>query len=130
MYFVSVIATLLLGAALSAPTIDPTRIYFTCDSSKASGFSPSCCTDINGQVGINCKIPDFIYSFTSKSAPPHAQYFKWEECIGAHIEGVTNPMYSCNLYVYNITGCCQTIGYKNPYTNNSLGLCAMSIDPI
>ncbi|KAI1272027.1 hypothetical protein F5Y07DRAFT_381092 [Xylaria sp. FL0933] len=104
MYFVSVIATLLLGAALSAPTIDPTRIYFTCDSSKASGFSPSCCTDINGQVGINC--------------------------IGAHIEGATNPMYSCNLYVYNITGCCQTIGYKNPYTNNSLGLCAMSTDPI
>ena len=29
--------------------------------------------------------------------------------ISAHLMGVTNPMYSCNLYVYNITGCCQTI---------------------
>ncbi|KAI1422823.1 hypothetical protein F5Y12DRAFT_760809 [Xylaria sp. FL1777] len=103
MYLISAVAALLLGAAMSAPT-ELQRVYFTCDSSKASGFSPSCCTDINGQVGINC--------------------------IGAHISGVTNPTYNCNLFVYNITGCCQNIGYKNPYTNNTVGLCAMSIDPI
>ncbi|KAK5631937.1 hypothetical protein RRF57_007651 [Xylaria bambusicola] len=108
MYLISTIAMFLLGTALSAPTTemarDMTRVYFTCNSTQASGFSPSCCTDINGQVGINC--------------------------IGAHLMGVYDPMYSCNLYVYNITGCCQTIGYKNPYTNNSLSVCAMSIDPI
>ncbi|KAI0535142.1 hypothetical protein GGR58DRAFT_480325 [Xylaria digitata] len=103
MYLIPALAALLLGTAMSAPA-DMQRVYFTCDSSKAAGFSGSCCTAINGQVGINC--------------------------IGAHIAGVTNPMYNCNLYVYNITGCCQTTGYKNPYTNNTIDLCAMNIDPI
>ncbi|GAP89726.1 hypothetical protein SAMD00023353_3600220 [Rosellinia necatrix] len=107
MYLISIASALLLGAAMSAPAAterDMQRIYFKCDSSQASGFSPKCCTDINGQVGVNC--------------------------IGAHIMGATNPIYECNLYVYNITGCCQTTGYKNPYTNNTLDLCAMKIDPI
>ncbi|KAI0110338.1 hypothetical protein GGR51DRAFT_557981 [Nemania sp. FL0031] len=103
MYLLSTLAaTLLLGLAMSVPTAQ--RIYFKCDSSQASGFSPKCCTDINGQVGINC--------------------------IGAHIMGATNPIYECNLFVYNITGCCQTTGYKNPYTNNTLDLCATTTDPI
>ncbi|KAI0857146.1 hypothetical protein F4860DRAFT_490609 [Xylaria cubensis] len=105
MYLVSVAAALLLGAAMSAPAPrDLQRIYFRCTSSQASGFSPKCCTDVDGQVGINC--------------------------IGAHIIGVTDTYYECNLYVYNITGCCQTTGYKNPYTNNTLDLCAMNIDPV
>ncbi|KAI1293081.1 hypothetical protein F5Y03DRAFT_13471 [Xylaria venustula] len=106
MYLIPAITTLLLGAVMSAPTgeRDMERIYFTCNSSAAAGFSPSCCTDINGQVGINC--------------------------ISAHVMGATNPLYDCNLYVYNITGCCQQIGYKNPYTNNTVGLCAMSIDAV
>lgn len=106
MHFVSAVGALLLGVAVSAPTTAPPteRIYFKCDSSSSSGFSPKCCTDINGQVGVNC--------------------------IGAHIMGATDPIYECNLYVYNITGCCQTTGYKNPYTNNTLDLCAMNIDPI
>ncbi|KAI1187415.1 hypothetical protein F5B17DRAFT_320244 [Nemania serpens] len=97
---ISAFTTLLLGIAMSAPAA--VQAYFKCDSSKASGFSPKCCTDINGQVGINC--------------------------IGAHIMGVTNPTYECNLYVYNITGCCQTTGYKNPYTNFTLDLCSMRVD--
>ncbi|KAI0481879.1 hypothetical protein F4859DRAFT_438137 [Xylaria cf. heliscus] len=103
MYLISIAATLLLGAAMSAPA-DMQRIYFRCTSSETSGFSPKCCTDINGQVGVNC--------------------------IGAHIIGVTDTYYECNLYVYNITGCCQTTGYKNPYTNNTLDLCAMNYDPV
>ncbi|KAI1127631.1 hypothetical protein F5Y10DRAFT_242324 [Nemania abortiva] len=105
MYLVSTLATtLLLGVAMSVPAPQAASVLFKCDSSQASGFSPKCCTDINGQVGVNC--------------------------IGAHIMGATNPIYECNLFVYNITGCCQTTGYKNPYTNNTLDLCATSIDPI
>ncbi|KAI0201449.1 hypothetical protein F4808DRAFT_425225 [Astrocystis sublimbata] len=143
MYIYSVAAALLLGAAMSAPTAltpkDQSRIYFTCNSSKGSGFSPKCCTDIDGQVGVNC--------------------------VGAHIIGATNTYYECNLFVYNVTGCCQTTvshclsfllsrlfplqlftcyvylraftdvatnkqGFKNPTTNNTIDLCAMSYDPL
>ncbi|KAI8627361.1 hypothetical protein F5Y19DRAFT_176485 [Xylariaceae sp. FL1651] len=102
MYF-SAIATLLVGAVMSQ-SADPTRIYFNCNSTTASGFSPKCCTDVNGQVGVNC--------------------------IGAHQMGATDPIFECNLYVYNITGCCQSTGFKNPATNYTLDLCATSIDPI
>ena len=59
MYLISTIATILLGTVLSAPTAEVTRdlarTYFTCNSTSASGYSAQCCTDINGQVGINCK---------------------------------------------------------------------------
>ncbi|KAI1194748.1 hypothetical protein F5X97DRAFT_264973 [Nemania serpens] len=103
MHPISTFTTLLLGIVMSAPaTVQGT--YFKCDSSQGSGFSPKCCTDINGQVGINC--------------------------LGAHILGATNPTYECNLYVYNITGCCQTTGYKNPFTNVTLDLCSMRVDYI
>ncbi|KAI1434856.1 hypothetical protein GGR50DRAFT_659770 [Xylaria sp. CBS 124048] len=107
MYFILTtaiaIATLLFRPALTAPQVTE-RVYFDCTSSSSSGFSPKCCTDINGQVGVNC--------------------------VGAHIMGATNPIYECNLYVYNITGCCQSTGYKNPTTENTLDLCAMTIDRI
>ncbi|GAW23003.1 hypothetical protein ANO14919_125500 [Xylariales sp. No.14919] len=126
MYLIPAVAALLLSAAMAAPTVTTTdlqRTYFTCDSSKGSGFSPSCCTDINGQVGIN----SHDGSRTTRQAKHDSHAITG---IGAHISGVTNPMYNCNLFVYNITGCCQTTGYKNPYTNNTLDLCAMNIDPI
>ncbi|KAI1822671.1 hypothetical protein F4861DRAFT_375960 [Xylaria intraflava] len=103
MHFTSAAAALLVGAAMSAPT-EEQRIFFNCNSTQASGFSPKCCTDINGQVGVNCVV--------------------------AHIMGATNPIYECNLFVYNITGCCQSTGYKNPSTDYTLDLCAMSIDAI
>jgi hypothetical protein len=56
MHFISAIATLLVGTVMSAPA--PANVAvgsFDCKSSQGSGFSPKCCTDINGQVGINCK---------------------------------------------------------------------------
>ncbi|KAI3336351.1 hypothetical protein HD806DRAFT_473413 [Xylariaceae sp. AK1471] len=106
MHFISAIA-LLVGAVMSHPAAagtDAASFLFDCKSSNTWGYSPKCCLDINGQVGINC--------------------------IGAHQMGITNPTFECNLFVYNITGCCQSTGYKNPFTNYTLDLCAMSTDPI
>ncbi|KAI1810189.1 hypothetical protein GGS20DRAFT_568675 [Poronia punctata] len=107
MHFITAVATLLTGAVMAHPLSqmiprEPSRIYFTCNSSAGNGYSPKCCTDLNGQVGVNC--------------------------ISAHQMGAVDPYFECNLYVNNITGCCQTTGYKNPYTNNTLDLCAMDID--
>ncbi|KAI1261862.1 hypothetical protein F5Y18DRAFT_399849, partial [Xylariaceae sp. FL1019] len=95
MYLLSV-AALFLSAVIAQSTL-----YFTCNSTQANGFSPKCCTDINGQVGVNC--------------------------ITAHQMGATDPLWSCNLFVYNISGCCQPTGWKNPDTNFTLDLCATSI---
>ncbi|KAI1337875.1 hypothetical protein F5Y15DRAFT_417661 [Xylariaceae sp. FL0016] len=76
---------------------------FSCHGVETAGFAPKCCRDMNGQVGINC--------------------------ISAHRVGYQNPIWECNVWVYNITGCCQSIGYKNPYNNITLDLRSTSIDP-
>ncbi|KAI1104662.1 hypothetical protein F4804DRAFT_306398 [Jackrogersella minutella] len=75
---------------------------FSCYTRQNWGFTPKCCENIDGQVGINC--------------------------VGAHQMGATDPIWECNLFVYNITGCCQSIGYKNPYNNYTIDLCATSVD--
>ncbi|KAI0480164.1 hypothetical protein GGR56DRAFT_671309 [Xylariaceae sp. FL0804] len=92
----------LLGAIAAFST--PLNALFTCNSSTAAGFAPSCCMHINGQVGINCT--------------------------SAFQNGETDPTWECNEFVYNITGCCQTIGYQNPITNNTVDLCATSVDGV
>ncbi|KAI2469303.1 hypothetical protein F4781DRAFT_431504 [Annulohypoxylon bovei var. microspora] len=92
------ITALLIAALFSHPTTQ-----FSCHTREKWGFSPVCCTHIEGQVGINC--------------------------VTAHQLGITNPSWECNLYVYNITGCCQLTGYRNPYTNNTIEVCATQIDP-
>ncbi|KAI4862162.1 hypothetical protein F4820DRAFT_431257 [Hypoxylon rubiginosum] len=91
-------AATLLAAALLAPA----SALFSCHETEGWGYVPKCCQDINGQFGTNC--------------------------LTAFQQGVTNPTWDCNEYVYNITGCCQSIGLKNSYTNNTIDLCAMSID--
>ncbi|KAI2621853.1 hypothetical protein GGS21DRAFT_377330 [Xylaria nigripes] len=122
MHLTSVITftTLLIGTTMSAPT-ELQRIYFNCDTSQASGFSPKCCTDINGQIGVNCK----------PALHTHCLYMiSRHKGVAAHIMGATNPIYECNLFVYNITGCCQSTGYKNPSTDYTIDLCAMNINTL
>ncbi|OTB06798.1 hypothetical protein M426DRAFT_318511 [Hypoxylon sp. CI-4A] len=95
-------ATAFVAAVLlSQPVVS--QGIFSCHTRETWGYAPKCCENIDGQVGINC--------------------------VGAHEMGATDPIWECNLFVNNITGCCQSIGYKNPYTNNSIDLCATSIDP-
>ncbi|CAJ2506113.1 Uu.00g002430.m01.CDS01 [Anthostomella pinea] len=93
------LSALFVGVIFSQPIAG----LFSCQTFKASGFAPKCCANINGQVGINC--------------------------ISAHQMGATDPTWECNAFVYNITGCCQTTGYKNPYNNITLDLCSTSLDP-
>ncbi|KAI5868164.1 hypothetical protein GGS23DRAFT_15192 [Durotheca rogersii] len=93
-------AALLVATLFSAAALAGGQ--FSCHSRQAWGYSPKCCMNIDGQVGTNC--------------------------IPAHQLGATNPIWECNLFVYNITGCCQGIGYKNPNTNNTLDLCTMYTD--
>ncbi|KAI2612211.1 uncharacterized protein GGS25DRAFT_474311 [Hypoxylon fragiforme] len=95
-------AVLLIAALFSQTALS--QGLFTCHSREEWGYAPKCCMNIDGQVGLNC--------------------------VTAHQMGATDPIWECNLFVYNITGCCQTIGYKNPYTNNTIDLCAMSTDPV
>ncbi|KAI1393788.1 uncharacterized protein F4822DRAFT_25277 [Hypoxylon trugodes] len=101
MYSKSSIA--LLAVALLSPLAATQVGTFSCHTRETWGFTPKCCMNIDGQVGTNC--------------------------VSAHQMGATDPIWECNLFVYNITGCCQSIGYKNPYTNNTVDLCATSVDP-
>ncbi|KAI0015359.1 hypothetical protein F4780DRAFT_89239 [Xylariomycetidae sp. FL0641] len=94
------IAALLIGALFTQAVAAVGT--FSCRSYEAAGFAPKCCTNINGQVGT--------------------------DCISAHQMGATDPIWECNLFVYNITGCCQSIGYKNPANNITLDLCTTSMD--
>ncbi|KAI1376760.1 hypothetical protein F4677DRAFT_445083 [Hypoxylon crocopeplum] len=94
-------AAVLVAALFSYPVVSQVG-QFSCHTRETWGFSPKCCMNIDGQVGTNC--------------------------VAAHQLGATDPIWECNLFVYNITGCCQSIGYKNPYTNNTIDLCATSVD--
>ncbi|OTA66541.1 hypothetical protein K449DRAFT_462551 [Hypoxylon sp. EC38] len=94
-------AALLVAALFSASSMQVG--LFSCHTRETWGFTPKCCMNIDGQVGTNC--------------------------IPAHQMGATDPIWECNLFVYNITGCCQSIGYKNPYNNYTIDLCSMSVDP-
>ncbi|KAI1799529.1 hypothetical protein F4811DRAFT_96241 [Daldinia bambusicola] len=100
MYFKSG-ATLL--AAVLFSQLATSQGIFSCHTREEWGYAPKCCMHIDGQVGTNC--------------------------VSAHQMGATDPIWECNLFVYNITGCCQSIGYKNPYNNNTVDLCATSVDP-
>ncbi|KAI1158782.1 hypothetical protein F5B18DRAFT_656305 [Nemania serpens] len=85
MHPISTFTTLLLGIAMLAlATVQGT--YFKCDSSQGSGFSPKCCTDINGQVGINCKIPNS--SDISQLQHPHVKL---------QVSGYKNPYTNVTL---------------------------------
>ncbi|KAI1397935.1 hypothetical protein F4819DRAFT_490082 [Hypoxylon fuscum] len=95
-------ATFFITALLSHPAASQVG-QFSCHMRETWGYAPKCCMTIDGQIGTNC--------------------------ISAHQLGATDPIWECNLFVYNITGCCQSSGYKNPNTNYTIDLCATSVDP-
>ncbi|KAI0887145.1 uncharacterized protein GGS22DRAFT_198566 [Annulohypoxylon maeteangense] len=116
MYTKSTIA-ILVAALFSDPSTQ-----FSCRTRERWGFSPVCCTRIEGQLGINC--------------------------LSAHQLGVTNPRWECNFLVYNTAGCCQpTVNsqvtifetdranwielqiYTNPNNNYTFALCGTQVDP-
>ncbi|KAL2761047.1 hypothetical protein ACRALDRAFT_2094118 [Sodiomyces alcalophilus JCM 7366] len=77
--------------------------YFYCPSVNATGFNPSCCHQIVGQVGV------------------------W--CVGAHLIG-GEPNWDCNNGPpLNVEGCCQSLNYTNPNTGYSLHLCTQASQP-
>ncbi|KAI1325228.1 hypothetical protein F5Y16DRAFT_278053 [Xylariaceae sp. FL0255] len=104
MYSSTVISTATAVLLVSSVLAQRSTVYFNCNSTTAAGFTPKCCTNMNGQVGISC--------------------------LTAFQEGINDPIYDCNLYVYNISGCCQSTGYRNPVTNLTIDLCATSIDQL
>ncbi|KAH8846647.1 hypothetical protein MCOR27_009306 [Pyricularia oryzae] len=70
---------------------------FYCPGVNATGFYPSCCRGITGQVGV--------------------------DCFSAHLIGGL-PNFECNIGPpNNQRGCCQSINYTNPNTGYRLSLC-------
>jgi len=95
------VSKLVALAAVLTPALAASPFY--CPSVNSTGFNPSCCHGIVGQVGVWCK-----YMAVAHIISPYDRANN-SSGVGAHLIG-GEPNWECNNGPpLNIAGCCQSL---------------------